>query len=81
MMKVNLELELTIEKIPCYVNFFVIFEKESGHWEYDWAVNKITSRNHSINFELMDKRYKSAIENAIEERLYRFNFEDFKREL
>lgn len=80
-MKVNLEIEILLQNIPCYVNFFVLFEKDYGQWEYDWQINKITSRNHSIDYQLMDKSYKAMIENAIEERLYRFNFEDFKREL
>lgn len=76
-MKVCLQIEIILEGLPCHVQFSVIFDRDYGSYNYDWIINKISSRNHFVNWNLLDIRYKSMIESAIEERLYRFNFEDF----
>jgi hypothetical protein len=79
-MRKDLEIQVTLSdgtrQLPIFVHFSVIFSQDDGSWDYDWKVNKVIHFGQIINFEFMDPHYKSAIENAIEEKLYKFPFEN-----
>jgi len=80
-MKKDLEIKVILNDgnrpLVCFVYFTIFFGQEYGAWNYDSKINKVVSENQNINFEFMDNKYKAAIENAIEEKLYFFPFHLF----
>lgn len=59
------------------VSFAVMFDHDYGSYEYDWKVNRVSIGGRLENFDHMEVKTKVQIENAIEEVLYKFPFENY----